>query len=412
MNFFKILLQSIKARITPILTKIKLFTKPSFILTRLTELIKTFFTKTLNVKPRHKDDYYTIGNWMVSKKLAFAVVIIVGVLSLVYIYTSWSGLFPGSKNDGIKTYDYNDVLLKFTKGTVRIKGKSGYLAYEGEVSNGSCNGQGTLMNPAGFVVYQGSFQNSMYEGQGNQYYQDGTLWYQGAFHENLHSGTGRLFRTNGSLEYEGEFALDMKEGQGTLYDLGHNEVFNGQFTLDDIKYSDLIGKKTSEIASAYKGKRTLYESGDERVRYMPDISAMTVEYLDEESIDTEATVEQVYVMKSTFNTAEGPVKTFSSIANYLGQPIYVGVSYATLPELLTINKLNAATEGIVMNGPADIDMTSVFTEYTEVTDYDDEYEVYLHTYHKDGLLYTFVTMQSLDSFSFYYIKAEVLSDIE
>ena len=412
MNIFKILLQSIKARITPILTKIKLFTKPSFLLTRLTELIKTFFTKTLNVKPRHKDDYYTIGNWMVSKKLAFAVVIIVGVLSLVYIYTSWSGLFPGSKNDGIKTYDYNDVLLKFTKGTVRIKGKSGYLAYEGEVSNGSCNGQGTLMNPAGFVVYQGAFQNSMYEGQGNQYYQDGTLWYQGAFHENLHSGSGRLFRTNGSLEYEGEFALDMKEGQGTLYDLGHNAIFNGQFTLDDIKYSDLIGKKTTEISSAYRGKRTLYEAEDERVRFMPDISAMTVEYLDEESIDTEATVEQVYVMKNSFNTAEGPVKTFASVSKYLGQPIYVGVSYATLPELLTINKLNAAAEGIVMNGPADIDMTSVFTEYTEVTDYDDEYEVYLHTYHKDGLLYTFVTMQGLDSFSFYYIKAEDLSDIE
>ena len=135
-----------KARITPILTKIKLYTKPSFILTRLTELIKSFFTKTLNVKPRDKDDYYTIGRWMVSKKLAFAVVIIVGVLSFMYVYSSWSGLFPGSKNDGIKTYDYNDILLKFTKGTVRIKGKSGYLAYEGDVSSGACNGQGTLMN--------------------------------------------------------------------------------------------------------------------------------------------------------------------------------------------------------------------------------------------------------------------------
>ena len=129
MNIFQILIQSIKARITPILTKIKLFTKPSFILTRITEFIKTFFTKTLNVKPRNKDDYYTIGNWMVSKKLAFAVVIIVGVLSFVYIYSSWSGLFPGRKNDGIKTYDYNDVLLKFTKGNVRIRGKSGYIAY-------------------------------------------------------------------------------------------------------------------------------------------------------------------------------------------------------------------------------------------------------------------------------------------
>ena len=117
-------------------------------------------------------------------------------------------------------------------------------------------------------------------------------------------------------------------------------------------------------------------------------------------------------MKDSFNTAEGPVKTFSSLAEYLGQPIYVGVSYATLPEILTVKKLNAATEGIVLNGPADIDMVSVYTEYTEVSDYDDEYEVYLHTYHKDGLLYTFVTMQGLDTFSFYYIKAENLSDVE
>ncbi len=412
MNIFRILLQSMKARITPILTKIKLYTKPSFILTRLTELIKSFFTKTLNVKPRDKDDYYTIGRWMVSKKLAFAVVIIVGVLSFMYVYSSWSGLFPGSKNDGIKTYDYNDILLKFTKGTVRIKGKSGYLAYEGDVSSGACNGQGTLMNPAGFVVYQGSFSNSMYEGQGNQYYQDGVLWYQGSFHENLHSGTGKLFRTNGSLEYEGEFALDMKEGHGTLYDMGHNAVFNGQFTLDDIKYSDLIGKKASELASAYNGKRTIYQADGERVRFMPDISAMTVEYLDEESINTEASVEQVYVMKNSFNTAEGQVKTFSALSAYLGEPIYVGVSYATLPEILTVNKMNAATEGIVINGPADITMNSIFTEYTEVSDYDEDYEVYLHTYHKDGLLYTFVTDQGLDTFSFYFIKAESLADIE
>ncbi len=412
MKLFQILIQSIKARITPILTKIKLFTKPSFIFTRITEFIKTFFTKILNVKPRHKDDYYTIGNWMVSKKLAFAIVIIIGVLSCLYIYSSWNGLFPGSKNDGIKTYNYNNVLLKFTKGTVRIKAKSGYIAYEGEVSGGACNGQGTLSNPQGFVVYQGSFTNSMYEGQGNQYYNDGTLWYQGGFHENLHSGTGKIYRTNGSLEYEGEFAMDMKEGMGTLYDMGHNAIFMGQFTLDDIKYSDLIGKKSSEVVSAYNGKRVLYESDVERVRFMPDIDAMSVEYLDVDSIDTEASVEQVYVLKDSFNTAEGLKHTFNEISPFLGQPVYVGVSYATLPEILTINRLNAATNGIVINGPADISMTSVFTEYNEVTDYDDEYELYLHTYHKDGLIYTFVTEQGLDTFSFYYISAEDLSDVQ
>ncbi len=412
MNLLRILLQAAKAKITPIITKVRLYTKPSFLLTRATELVKTFFTKTLNVKPRHKDDYYTIGNWLVSRKLAFAVVLVIGVLSVAFLINSWSGLFPGRGTDGIKTYKYNSILLKFAKGTVRIKGKSGYLAYEGDVSKGSCNGQGTLMTPEGIVVYQGNFTKSMYENMGTQFYKDGTMEYQGTFHENLHSGTGKLYRENGSLEYEGEFALDMKEGEGILYDMGHNAVFTGQFSLDDIKYSDFIGKKASEVAGSYNGDRTIYQSDGERTRFMSDINAMTLEYFDEESIDTEASVEAVYVLKNSFPTASGRITTFNEISKVLGQPIYVGTSYASLPEILCVNKLNSATDKMVINGPADIDMTSVFTEYNEVTSYDLSYEVYLHTYHKDGLLYTFVTDPGVNTFSFYFIMAESLADIE
>ncbi len=136
----------------------------------------------------------------------------------------------------------------------------------------------------------------MYEGEGTQYYDDGSLHYKGNFHENLYTGEGKLYRPNGSLEYDGQFAFNMKEGQGTLYDFGHNALFTGQFSLDDIKYSDLIGKKATEIASAYGGKLTLYETVTEKVRYMPDISAMTLEYLSPDSIDTEATVEGVFVI--------------------------------------------------------------------------------------------------------------------
>lgn len=412
MNLLQILIQSIKARITPIFTRIKLFFSANYIRARITEGIRTFFTKTLSIRPRDKDDYYPVGRWLVSKKLAFALVIVIGVLSIVYILTSWDGLFPNRANDGIKTYSYNNILLKFAKGTVRIKGKSGYLAFEGEVEKGSCNGNGTLMNPQGFVVYQGNFVKSMYENEGTQYYADGTLEYQGQFHENLHSGEGKLYRPNGSLEYDGEFALDKKEGQGTLYDLGHNPVYTGQFTLDDIKYSDLIGKQASDLAEAYKGERVIYQSAEERTRFMPDINAMTVEYLDENSIDTEATVESVYVLKNTFQTAEGGVETFDKIAEYLGQPVYVGSSYATLPEILCVNRLNDASDAIVLNGKANVQMSATYTEYKEVSDYDAQYEVYLRSYQKDGLIYTFVTEQGLDTFYFYYILTEDLSDIE
>lgn len=412
MNLFQILIQSIKARIVPLFTKLKLFLSPNYLKARGVEAIRTFFTRTLSVRPRDKDDYYTIGKWLVSKRLAFAIVIVIGVLSIMYIVMSWSGLFPGRSNDGIKTYSYNNVLLKFAKGTVRIKGKSGYLAYEGEVSGGSCNGAGTLMNPDGYVVYQGNFKQSMYEDQGTQYYQDGTLYYTGGFHENLHSGTGSIYRPDGSLEYEGGFAIDKKEGEGTLYDYGHNQIFTGQFTQDDIKYSDLIGKSAAQIAQSYTGERTLYQSSEERIRFMPDIDAMTVEYLDEDSIDADAKVESVFVIRNTFNTADGPVSTFREITEVLGQPVYVGTSYGTLPELLTINKLIRSSDSSILDGEASVDVSSVFTEYSEISGYDEEYEVYLRTYHKGGLEYVFVTEQGLDTFYFYYIISEDLSDIE
>lgn len=412
MNLFQILLQALKTRILPIFTRLKLILSPNYLKARLTEGLRTFFTNILNVRPRDKNDYYPMGRWLVSKRLAFAVVLIIGVLSLVYIMLSWSALFPSRANDGIKTYSYNNVLLKFAKGTVRIKGKSGYLAYEGEVSDAACNGVGELRNPAGHVVYQGNFALSMYEGEGTQYYDDGTLHYQGNFHENLYSGEGSLYRPNGSLEYEGQFAFNKKEGTGILYDFGHNPLFTGQFSMDDIKYSDLISKTATELAAAYTGDLTLYETDSERVRYMPDIYAMTVEYLDPESLETDASVESVFVLKDSFTTADGSVKDFDAITDLMGEPVYVGRSYGTLPELLAILKLNEESDGAVMSGEPDITMSSVFNEYMEVSDYDKEYVVYLHTYHKDGLTYTFVSSQGMNTFYFYFIQSEDLSDVE
>ncbi len=411
MNLWQILIQTLRARVLPIFTRLRLFLTPSYLLARITETIRIFFQKILDVRPRDKDDYYPFGRYLVSKRLCFAIVIIIGVLSCLYIYIARNTLFPGSGDEGIKTYDYNSLFLKFAKGKVRIRGKSGYLAYEGEVSDGSCNGQGTLMNPQGIVVYQGNFFHSMYENEGTQYYQSGHLWYKGDFHENLHSGVGSLYRENGTLEYEGEFELDMKEGNGVLYDLAHNRIYGGRFSRDEILYSDLIGKSSSEVAEAYTGARSMYQSSDERVRFLNDIGAMTVEYLDENSIDEEASVETVYVLKKDFRSGSAWCDSIHSLPDALGAPVYVGVSNITLPEALAINYLNER-DGMTLDGPVDMSLDNVFTEYTEVKDYDRSYQVYLHTYHKDGLIYSFVSDRGADEFKFYFIIAEDLGDIQ
>lgn len=410
MNLFQILIQTFKAKLTPLVTRFRYYINPAYWLTLGISSIRNFFSRMLNVRPRDKDDYYPIGRWLVSKKLCFAIVIIIGVLSFMYIYSVRNTLFPQRTDGDIKTYSYNSVLLKFAKGKVRIKGKSGYLAYEGDVQDGSCNGNGTLMNPQGVVVFQGNFTKNMYEGGGTQYYQDGMLWYTGSFHENLHSGEGRLYRPNGTLEYNGQFSMDMKEGEGILYDMSNNPVYSGRFSHDEILYSNLIGKTNEEVAAAYTGERKMYVEDVERVRFLSDIDAMTVEIVDSDSIDTNAKVDSVYVLKKDFRYGNNICSMISNLDDVLGAPVYVGTSYVTLPEALAINYLYDR-RSLTLDGRVDMTENRMFTEYTEIEDYDNEYEVYLHTYHKDGLNYTFVSNRGSDMFDFYYIHTESLSDV-
>ena len=178
------------------------------------------------------------------------------------------------------------------------------------MKNGSVTGYGTLYNREGVVVYQGNFDKNRYQGNGTRYYDNGTLMYTGNFQENLFDGTGRLYRENGSLFYEGEFALGKRDGNGKLYDNGSNLVYTGGFSQDELLYSSLLGKKVSEMADIYKGKRTLYESSQDFVVVLEDIDAMYVGQGDSQSLDDEMAVEQVLVLKDSFGAGG---KTFSTI---------------------------------------------------------------------------------------------------
>ncbi|MBQ7708245.1 MAG: hypothetical protein IJT72_10780 [Lachnospiraceae bacterium] len=409
MNLLRIMFNAIKARFTSLVTKFRMFTQKGFILARISSAIRNFFRKIFSVKPRDKDDYYGVFGWLISKKLAFAIVIIVGVLSLLYTYVNYPSLFPGKKGGHIKTYSYNSIMLKFAKGEVRIKGKSGYLAYEGNVSKGKCNGTGTLYNPEGNVVYQGNFKNSMYEDEGTFYYSDGTMHYTGQFHENLFSGAGTLYRENGSLEYKGAFALGMKEGEGTLYDTGHNAVFAGTFTQDEVKYSELLGIGIQDLAQAYTGNVVLYDSGLERVRVMSDIDALTVEKNDGKSVDEGYKVSSVYVLHDYIRIGGKDYSSISDITAEMGNPTYEGISRATLPEVISVNERNKIKE--TFGGTVAIETEQQYTEYVTVKAYDTEYEVYLVSYSKDGLVYNFVTRDGRNDFAFYYIVQDDLNDL-
>lgn len=410
MNFREIIINVLRTRILPLFTRIRLFLSPNYIRARLSEFFRVGLRRMLSIRPRDKNDYYVVAKWLVSKRLAYAVVIIVTLVCILFLASQRTALFPGSGEDHIKTYRYNSVLLKYARGKVRITGKSKYLAYEGEVSDAACNGWGTLMNPKGNVVYEGNFASSMYEGEGVEYYDDGTLHYDGQFHQNKYSGTGKLYRANGSLEYTGDFLQGMKDGKGKLFTTAGEQVFEGDFLKDEILYSALLGKSSADMAVSYSGKRKLYQEDDERVRFMDEIGAVTEEVLDTASVRNEAVVQAVYVLSGTVPVAGQYLRTFAELEQAFGAATYTGESYATLPEILVINKLNETSGSDVLSGPVEITETDVYTEYTQVEGYDEGYRVWLHSYEADGLVYNFVSNEGDEGFAFYYVVQSDLSD--
>lgn len=400
-NLFRVLIATAKAKVTPFVTKVKLWTSWNFIRTRLISSIRDFFISLLDVKPRHKKDYYEVFGWLVSKRLAVAVVVAVGVFSLYYLFSVQSVLFS-VETEGIKTYSYNSLMLRFTKGKVRIRGASGYLAYEGEVADGSVTGYGTLYNPDGVVVYQGSFDRNKYQGKGTRYYDDGTMMYVGDFHQNLFDGNGKLYRPNGSLEYEGEFSRGQKEGQGKLYDSGSNLIYTGGFGQDELLYSDLLGKKISEIPSIYEGRRTLYESSRDFVVVLEDIQAMYLGKEEENTLDGERVVERVIVLKDFFGSGGHALTAIEELRSFFGEEDYEGNSQVNLPEAVALNRMTSA-EGSFRK-KAEIELSAEFDDYYLVEGFDETCTVYLYSFHKENLIYHFICQDKEDTFLFYSIE--------
>ena len=401
-DLLSILIQTIKSKMTGIVTKIRLWTNWNFVKNKIIVKIRDFFANLLGVKPRNKDDYYTIGRWMFSKRLLYALVIIVGVVSIWYISTETS-LFRRFSEDGIRTYKYDSLRLRTAKGHVKITGKSGYLAYDGAVENGYVTGVGTLYNKEGNVVYTGNFAQNKYEGTGTANYDNGSIKYYGTFHENLYDGDGTLYREDGTRIYNGAFSKGKMSGQGVLYDTGENEVFSGTFANDNIVYSELLGKSVSEVGDHYKGHRDLFTTPTESVGVMDSIGAIYHASMDEEALDDEEVVDSVYVLDDFFINGVDKVSTISDLKEIFGEPIYDGNSGVVLPEAVAINILNQTKSAL--NGKVKMELDQTFSDVAEVQGFDSEYVVYITSFQRGDIIYSFVSGADDDLFSFYYITS-------
>lgn len=401
-SLFQGFISAIKARITPIWTRIRLLTNPTYLKGEVLRRMIQYFRRLTDIRPKDKSDYYGFFGWLVSKRLAFLIVIAVGMFSAYYVTCVQPLSVFTSSADGVKTYSYRSMPLRFTEGKVRILGKSKYLAYEGMVSQGRANGAGKLYRKDGSLVYDGQFEQSEFHGNGTSYYPSGQVEYNGSFQHNLFSGKGKQYRENGSLEYDGDFLEGKKDGVGTLYDSGSNAVFTGNFSKGNLLYSDFLGKSTAEASEIYTGEKTVYTDEDYFAVDMPDIGALYYGNQAEENLEDTVQIEGVYVLQNTFCYGEREYAYIAEIAQLLGDAIYEGNAYLTMPEATAIHVMNRTKTAL--HGDVSGSWEQYLQDAVSVEDFDDTYSVYLYSFVQEDIRYTFFCKDRSGKFEMYAME--------
>lgn len=402
-NLISVLTSALKARITPIWTKLKYWTNWNFIRANGLARIRKALGRAFDVKPRSRQDYYPVFGYLISRRLAHAIVLVVGILCVSYLV--WVNPIRSSlegAGSGVKTYSYNSILLRFTEGTVRIRAKSGYIAYEGNVEKGYATGYGQLFDREGGLVYKGNFEQNQYSGQGSLYLPNGQLQYEGEFRNNEFEGTGVLYRENGARKYSGQFSDGSFEGEGVLYDSTDKEVFKGSFHNGEPVYTQLLGKSAEEIVPLYTGSRRIYQTDTGWVVVLEDIDAFYMQSSDNSSLEDTARTDAIYVGKDEFVYGESRSTTIAELRTVLGTPVFEGNSYATLQELAGADWMRK--KGKELPSEFTLETRQLYDEVSTVTGYAADVLVYLYAFQVEDVTYTFVTTEKDGGFFMYYME--------
>ena len=402
-GLFQGFVNAIKARITPLWTRMRLMMNPAYIRGEILRRLIQYFRNLTDVRPRDKKDYYGFFSWMVSKRLAFLVVITIGMCSMFFL-TVVQPLSVFTTESGIRTYSYRSIPLRFAEGQVRILGQSKYLAYEGNVKSGYANGAGRLFDAKGNKVYEGMFEKNKFHGTGISYYPTGQIHYNGSFQHNQYAGTGTLYRENGSAEYKGAFLDGMKDGEGTLYDSAGNPIFIGNFSKDTLLYADFLGKSTAEAGKMYPGRKTVYTDEEYFVVDMQDIDTLYYGMQNEENLADEVRIEGIYVMQDTFRFGTEKLDHIAEISQIMGNPVYEGNAYLIMPEAAAIHSMNQTEP--VLHGDVNGEWTQVLADAVTVESFDQDYSVYLYTFVMEDLRYTFFCKDRSGAFEMYQIEKQ------
>lgn len=328
-----------------------------------------------NLAPRDKTDYYKVIRWLISRRLAYVLVTSVIFLCICLLVLMNPPEWIGDR--GYHVYNYNSYLLRFQNGSVGIRGKDGHLAYVGAVGKGGVNGKGTLYSKSGQTVYKGAFKGNVYHGQ------------------------GILYQNSGTLEYVGAFVNGVKQGEGELYNENSSLIYKGNFQNDQIIYEELVGKKTEEISEKYLGQRIIYTKDEEICVGMPEIQALYHGSDGADTLDGSWYSGGVYILKSSITTGDKTFTKMKEVTEYFGNPIYQGNTFASFSEMAAMELL---TESILFQNRPRMSTSSELEDVYEVDAIPSDYEIYIYTYERDGIQYTFFTESVSDGFGFYLIE--------
>ena len=215
------------------LRRIQMMFNTNVIANRVLKPVTKKFRELFHIKPKSEDDYYSVGRFLIAKKLVAAAIVVGCIAVIVYFnFIAEPVEKPVTATTGITTnvyFDYDDIALTEYTGKANIRAANGSVVYTGDIKNGVCEGTGILHNQSGVLVYEGDFSNNSFNGHGKGYAKDGSLQYEGEYVENVYSGQGTLYYPSGQIQYTGEFSGGFYSGNGFLYGENGELIYEGTF---------------------------------------------------------------------------------------------------------------------------------------------------------------------------------------
>lgn len=397
----KTITAGIKGRFYQLTYRVRKYFNPRYLARLFNNKIKRLLLVLFDYTPKDASDYYSFGRWLVSKKLAILLVLVVGMFSTMYLLNFIPAIPSGGQvvaRSDLSSYRYNDIRLRGFTGKAQLLGRGGRVYYQGELKSGKATGAGTLYNWEGSMVYTGSFDNNLYHGQGRMYYPDGGVCYQGEFTNNLYHGQGVGYDESGVKRYEGAFAQGLYEGEGTLYSSAGSPVYRGPHHQGAVDVLQFLGVENTLLGQSFVGAKRVYVERFSTTAVFTDLSVV---YEVAAPLDgTTPTVSRLYATDPAQIGAE-TAQTSAELRQRFGAPLYYGDTTLNTAEYCVLEELERTGRQ---------DFAGVY-QYTSrrsggelyTMEVEQPQEIYLESYSDQEYLYTFYFADRQGAYCFYSV---------